>query len=140
MNQWEREPNHHEFKSHGFPCIMHRNHFGAWCGYVGVPETHPWYGKNESHDTFESVEVHGGVTYGDECQGEICHKPKEGESDKVWWVGFDCMHIGDYAPNHPDQFVGLSIMMGGLKKIYYRDMDFVSKQCAKLAEQAKAVG
>lgn len=51
--------------------------FLAWCGYVRLPEDHPW-----RHMPGESipVDVHGGVTYGPDGDG---------------WIGFDTMHAGD---------------------------------------------
>jgi len=55
------------------------------------------------------VWVHGGLTFANKCQphaeGEevnaICHVVEPGEDDDVWWLGFDCAHIGfdgDFAP------------------------------------------
>ena len=92
---WHSEPDHEEFRSPtGRPCIIHRNNLGAWCGYVGVTPTHPWHGKD--YDGIDPYpEVHGGLTYAGECQGPVCHVAQPGESDDVWWVGFDCIHSGD---------------------------------------------
>jgi hypothetical protein len=45
-------------------------------GYVIVPESHPWFGKD--YDEIE-VEIHGGLTYG-------CHEGR---------VGFDTAHAWD---------------------------------------------
>jgi hypothetical protein len=28
----------------GYKCVMRRNEFGAWCGYVAVPSSHPAHG------------------------------------------------------------------------------------------------
>src|SRR5215510_304522 len=28
----------------------------------------------------------------------ICHTPSPGEPDNVWWLGFDCCHLGDLYP------------------------------------------
>lgn len=50
-----------EFKSHGFNCLMVRNDMGCWCGYVGLPPTHKYYGK--SYDELNHITVHGGLTY-----------------------------------------------------------------------------
>ena len=44
------------------------------------------------------VEVHGGLTYAGECSGSICHVPKPGEPDNVFWFGFDCAHAYDLSP------------------------------------------
>ena len=48
---WEDEPDHGVWLAHGsnFPCAFTRNGVGALCGYVGVPDDHPWHGK-QYHD------------------------------------------------------------------------------------------
>lgn len=90
---WNQEPDHEDFVSpEGFPCIIHRNNLGAWCGYVAVPTGHPWHGKGYSD---VDADVHGGLTYAESCNGPICHMPKPGDPDDVWWLGFDCIHSGD---------------------------------------------
>src|ERR1700742_655501 len=97
MQPWTTEPNRLEFENKGFPCLINRNtNMGFLCGYVAVPPEHPWHGKH--YDDIEA-EVHGGLTYSDSCQGEIYHVPKEGQSDNVWWLGFDCGHAFDLIPS-----------------------------------------
>ena len=102
---WENEPNRVEFKYKGYHCLINRvNHrpaenpkdwLGHLCGYVALPKGHPFHGKpTEEID----VEVHGGLTYARKCEGEICHVPKDGEDDNVFWIGFDCAHFGDLIP------------------------------------------
>ena len=82
-------------------CMIHRNQVGAWCGYVGVPNTHPDYGKE--YDNVD-VEVHGSLTYSNKCQTQateehgICHVPEPGREHDIWWLGFDCAHAFDLAP------------------------------------------
>jgi hypothetical protein len=44
------------------------------------------------------LDAHGGVTYAGPCNGPICHVPQPGESDEVWWFGFDTGHAGDFSP------------------------------------------
>lgn len=44
------------------------------------------------------LEAHGGLTYSGACSGLICHVPKPGEPDNVWWFGFDCNHANDVSP------------------------------------------
>jgi len=44
-----------------FPfAITKHDSLGTLCGYLGVPPSHPWYGK--SYDNFEA-DVHGGLTF-----------------------------------------------------------------------------
>ena len=76
---WQDEPDKEQWadEATGYPCLIVRNRLGALCGYVGVPEGHPWHGKD--YDDIEPCpDVHGGLTYADSCQegpeGEtICH-------------------------------------------------------------------
>jgi hypothetical protein len=46
---WEREPNRLDFEADGLRCAMRRNHYGAWCGYVGVGPEHPLFGLPTNH-------------------------------------------------------------------------------------------
>ncbi len=125
---WQQEPDRWEGEHEGFPLLAVRqpNH-GAWCGYVAVPPGHPWHG------TEPDARVHGGVTYGSKCFGDICHVPKPGEPDDVYWVGFDCVHGFDVAPAR-------EAMRGWLRieGEAYRTLDYVQGECRSLAEQAKA--
>ena len=47
---WMREPDKRQFVdvATGLPCLIHRNHSGALCGYVGVTEGHPLFGQSYS--------------------------------------------------------------------------------------------
>ena len=97
---WQTEPDRVEWRQAGLPCLMVRNkRMGFWCGYVGIPPTHPHYGK-DSDQLENHYKVHGGLTYSAACRGDICHVPQPGESDHVWWIGFDCGHAGDMVPSH----------------------------------------
>jgi hypothetical protein len=127
--EWDTEPERTEFTTAaGFPAITLRSGIiGALCGYVGVPPGHPWHGKYE--DDIE-CEVHGGLTYASECGGEVCHVARPGESEDLWWVGFDCAHAFDYSP-------GLD---GGrlppLACSTYKNLAYVKNECERLAAQA----
>lgn len=95
---WTSEPDRLEWRHHEFPCLIVRSHTtGALCGYVGVDHQHPLY--DLSYDNI-SVTVHGGVTYAARCAADspICHTPKSGESDEIYWIGFDCGHAFDIQP------------------------------------------
>ena len=134
---WHGEPDHEEFRSpHGLPCILHRSGLGAWCGYVGVPPGHPWHGKAYSDLTDPFPEVHGGLTYSDRCQGAICHVPRPGESDDVWWLGFDCNHSGDLSlydladSSRPHWDI--------LWPESYKTAEYARRETLKLAEQANS--
>lgn len=134
---WMNEPDKLQWQDDatGLPCLIVRNSHmtGSLCGYVGLPSNHPDAGKG--YDDVD-VEVHGGLTYSDFCQPHadesigICHVPAPGESDRVWWLGFDCSHAFDLSPamrafSRPDGDV-------------YRDIDYVKGQVTHLAAQLKA--
>ena len=99
---WRDEPDKEQFAdgATGLPCLVKRNRPGSLCGYVGVSEGHPWFGKDYSE---VEADAHGGLTFADFCQeGDeahtICHIPGPGEPDRVWWLGFDCAHYMDLSP------------------------------------------
>jgi hypothetical protein len=125
---WMTEPDRLEWRAHGLLCLIVRSDStGALCGYVGVPPGHPWHGKH--NDNIEAS-VHGSLTYADRCADAICHVPMAGESDDVWWVGFDCAHAYDTMPGM------MSSRLLGLTE--YCDLAYVKDQVEKLAEQARA--
>ncbi len=123
---WDDEPDRLEWKEAGFPCMAIRNHMGVWCGYVGVPPGHPYYGKNY-HDV--EANVHGGLTYSAPCQGHICHVPEPGEPDDVWWLGFDCGHSDDFVPDMSRR------LWPHDRENIYRTLEYVKKEITELAWQ-----
>jgi len=134
---WDDEPDRVEFEHAGLPCLMIRHpRHGNYCGYAAVPPGHPLHGKD--YDTPE-VDVHGGLTYADKCQGDICHVPKPGEPEDVWWFGFDCAHGGDRAPG-----LEADLREAGIPRLsdygeVYRDLSYVRAETEKLAEQLARV-
>lgn len=101
--EWDSEPDKVQWQDEttGLPCLIVRGPSGGLCGYVGVSEGHPYFGK-EYGDC--RVDCHGGLTFSDFCADSddpskhICHIPGPGEPDRVWWLGFDCAHLYDYTP------------------------------------------
>jgi hypothetical protein len=143
---WDGEPDRTEFVTEaGFPAITLRNRWGALCGYVGVPPGHPWHGKSYDdlydHEADGSIDVHGGLTYSESCQGFVCHEAKLGEPADVWWLGFDCAHAWDITPAtqaYRLERTGTEYCCG---EEVYRDLAYVKAECEKLARQAQeAVG
>ena len=126
--EWDNEPDKIQWQDPitKFPCLIVRNGAGAWCGYVGVPQGHPAY--EIDYDVID-VEVHGDLTYSDKCQERpkeksVCHIPGAGETDDVWWLGFDCMHAWDDYPTMPPEYGGA-----------YRNQEYVIQQVISLATQ-----
>lgn len=98
--------------------------------------------------------VHGGLNFatfcqdtGDESQG-ICHIPGPGEPDHVYWLGFDCGHIGDKKPGNdallrkvaPDLEEMRQALSVGILAETYRDLAYVQDQCRHLAHQVQEAG
>lgn len=124
---WDAEPDKVVWREPElpYPLMVVRNNFGALCGYVGIPPEHPLHGV--TYQEVESrFEVHGGLTFSSDCdpRGRICHVPREGESDHVWWFGFDCAHFGDDSP-------GMVYHRNG----HYRDLGYVRLEVMSLARQ-----
>lgn len=128
---WQMEPDRVEFEAHGFPCLIVRvESHGALCGYVAVPPGHPWHGKG--YDDVPA-DAHGGLTYSEACSGRICHVPKPGEPDNVWWLGFDHAHSGDHCPAHAR--FGSSFRLSDFET--YKTIDYARAGCESLAAQAR---
>lgn len=137
---WDQEPDKIEFTAHGLRCILHRNQFGAWCGYVAVEPGHPCHGMkyNDVYEVFPKIRVHGGLTYSDACRGAVCHVPGPGESDDVWWLGFDMAHYCDAAPRMMmvNKEMGFGDYIG---EEVYRDAFYATDETTRLAKQLAAL-
>jgi hypothetical protein len=137
---WQAEPDKEQWTDPdtGLPCLLKRNMFGSLCGYVGVGEGHPWFGKDRDEI---DADAHGGLNYASFCEDgdeahTICHVPAPGEPDRVYWLGFDCGHAWDFQPRLPSMSPHLP--SGLFDNQVYRDADYVKAECARLAAQAKA--
>ena len=146
----------------GFPCRLYRNLIvgGTWCGYVGVPVGHPWWGKEYGkcaatppcaeddgrcrHCLDVLVEVHGGLTYSGFHPGPPCRSAVRDH----WWFGFDCNHAWDLAPAMEALIFHLEVQRGPLDRgpidadaplrplaSTYRTLPEVIEQTQALAEQ-----
>lgn len=120
-------------------CLLHRNHMGAWCGYVGVPPGHPLHQRSYEH--VNGLTVHGGLTYSDFCDpagaeggSGVCHIARPGRPEAVWWLGFDCGHSYDLIPAFAE------MDFGGGAVLQYRTSGYAAKECVDLAAQLALVG
>lgn len=132
---WDDEPDREHWidDETGLDCLVVRNSMGAWCGYVGLPEGHPQYRKHYDEVYVDlDIDVHGGLTYAHTCRPPICHTAAEAAHEPVWWVGFDCLHLGDDAP-------GRSFRAAAFGHEEYRDIDYVRGEVTKLARQLRAI-
>lgn len=128
MKPWENEPD--EWEAEMVYLLRHPFH-GAWCGYVGIPEGHQYFGKN--YQELDHLEVHGGLTYSAD------HRPLH-EPDGLWWFGFDCAHGFDFAPQLHKDITKLGLPFSALltDENGYRTLDYVKKQALHLAKQLAA--
>lgn len=127
INEWDREPD--TVQGEGY-CIVRHKSMGFLCGYVSVPEGHPWFkqGYDEVRGAGgEYVECHGGLTYADSS-------PPQGEDEGNWWLGFDCGHYEDLIP-HMSKLTGLERSGSDT----YRNLAYVIGECKSLLDQAEAV-
>ena len=119
----------------GLKCYVKRHKsLQHLCGYVGVPKTHPWWGKGGGstlckhdgcykHSIVAQLQVHGGLTF----EGEWKQFPG------LWFFGFDCAHSGDLVPE------ALKFRTGYNLDETYRDMEYVKAECRNLAKQLQEV-
>jgi hypothetical protein len=146
--EWQEEPDKRQWNDAitGLVCLAVRHpRMGQWCGYVGVPEGHPFYGKSyEEVDT--RLEVHGGITFAGGCQEDkehgICHIPQPGQPDTVWWFGWDAAHAGDLMPGSAAlirTYEETAEFADAWPKDEYRNLAYVVEECALLAVQLAAM-
>lgn len=131
--EWIDEPDYVSWKHKDYVCEIMRNGFGSLCGYVTLPESHPWYG-NEMEEIH--VEVHGGLTF-------------NMVKDERHIIGFDCAHKNDVIPAvkevdiemqkiSPDIYERLTkdATEMKIKEIQtYKNIEFVKNECEKLVDQ-----
>lgn len=121
IKEWLEEPDTKEFESNGYKCVIKRHpSLKHLCGYVHIPKTHNLYGVgyNELYGNGIDIDVHGGITYAEEEDGE-------------WVYGFDCAHWHDLVPS--------SIENGYYEPgDVYRNMAYVESEINLLTNQLKA--
>lgn len=145
--EWDGEPDKAHWKDAvtGMDCLAVRHaSSGHWCGYVGVPEGHPAFGRDYDDVRIgddEWPDVHGGLTFADFCQETtgpergVCHVPFPGDPDHIWWLGFDCAHSGDRSPRDAAYAAAGKECFRGYFGESYKPLGYVRSQCAKLAAQ-----
>lgn len=138
---WKTEPDRRQWLDEDthYPCLILRNSVGALCGYIGVPPTHPAYGKR--HDIVdEDVRIHGGLTFGGDSRSDPVsrwYEVEPGESDDFYWLGFHCAHMGDRCPKLEIHVVAPRATAPVPST--YRDIKYVAEQCRLLAAQLRAM-
>ena len=132
---WMEEPDKAQWIGEAeLDCLIVRGPSGALCGYVGVPESHPFFGKD--YNAVDTVDVHGGLTFSDKCHPtedpakHICHIGELAANKEVWLLGFDCAHSGDYCPD-----CGMRFGIRGFEQ--YRNFNYVQREVEVLGWQLK---
>lgn len=133
---WQHEPDKVVWvdDATNLDCMIVRNRVGSLCGYVGVPESHPWHGLD--YDAID-VDVHGGLTA--PKAGPRPSTPFATPCNRAGWVGFDTAHLYDLSP----AIAALDEMrraQRGLPADVYRDLDYVRNETLSLAKQAVDAG
>ena len=124
----------------GMPCVMTRNMFGVWVGYVGLPESHRWFGQPRDEI---KLSVHGGTTFAGEGDIDDEFTPvlmALCPYKRVWWVGIDFGHAPwDFLPAlvaaTPPEMAHARILHQGV----YRDKAFAMAEVASIHNQAATV-
>lgn len=135
---WKTEPDFLEFvdESTGYKCFIQRHpELKHLCGYVELPKEHKLYGEtNVDNEFLLNLDVHGGVTYANAKRIKRHEKRPNLFIDEYasFVVGFDCGHWTDYVPYS---------LPWGMNKIIgdetYKDIEYVTNECKKLAKQLK---
>lgn len=155
---WWREANSLDFEADGLKCAMRRGPLGAWCGYVGVPGNHPWFGLTynatikptkdmlgpRDRQDFGPIDLLCAALSGKDIEEEMTISlalrvhggvtytdafAPYSEPDGNWWFGFDCAHSDDIIPAFAEKH--LSHHDNGI----YRDQSYVVSECQSLAAQ-----
>jgi hypothetical protein len=122
---WESEPDREEWAEEftGYLCEIKRHpQLKHLCGYVTVPDDHPFHGLSYELVS-EHVYAYGGITY------------KDGGK-----FGFDCAHADDISPGVLLSLLsvgGESSAVGLCQHGEYRTFEWVRKQTEQLARELK---
>lgn len=133
---WQDEPDEVVWSYGDVPCrIVRHPRNGQLNGYVGIPPSHPWYGKDLT--SASEVDVHGGITFSSHFDWATYAT----KTDGLWWIGFDCHHAWDLAP-------GMRSLLNGIPELEglrsydrdetYRTIEYVTVEVENLAQQAIA--
>lgn len=157
-NAWEDEPDQEDFESHGLKCQIRRVSWsGHLCGYVGVPKSHPWFGKSYNDDVPSTrallereididkigvinllcadtpTEDATRIVLLIDVHGGLTYSESGGEHlEGLWVFGFDCAHAGDLSPVTAEKY-------GSHMGETYRDFNYVKAETESLARQLAAI-
>jgi len=156
IKEFWMEPDYFQDTMNGFKIMARRNWSKAWCGYAGVSEIHPLFGKG--YDERIPVPDRGAVTidkvsllttvcealHEDDGQvslaalinvhGGITYAgDKWPADDGLWYFGFDCSHYNDLTPRNVFDSFSDGIWRFDTEA-KYRTLDFVKAELETLTK------
>ncbi|MCD8208504.1 MAG: hypothetical protein LUD72_11245 [Bacteroidales bacterium] len=129
------------FKHNGLTCAALLMDAGHRCGYVGIPEMHPLYGRTYD-DVKYILSVHGGITFNSDKRNFGTYPIATQE--ELWWFGFDCAHAGDARdydavvrsmPEHEVEIEHLKAFGLEIHGDTIKTTEYVEQECRGLADQ-----
>lgn len=157
LRDFWKEPDYLEDVMSGFKVLAVRNRRKAWCGYVGLPSTHPLFGKSYSDRVpvadrssiqvdkagpislfIEALQEDDGCVALDvlfNVHGGITYSGDTWPArDGLWYFGFDCCHCDDLSPQ--DVFFSFTENLWRLEgDRQYRSLEYVKNELALFAAQ-----
>lgn len=112
------------------PCLALRDmSMGIWKGFVGIEESHPFYGKTleELLKIPVAMEIYFSVYGGISSVGRLPSKYKD-FNNNYWWLGLETCHGGDIMPLI--KLEDSSKMTGNQT---YKNLKFIRKETNKLS-------
>jgi hypothetical protein len=117
-----------------YPCLMRRNQFAAWCGFVGVDQTHPLFLIGVDNPIWNSFNIHGEIGFAQfYTEADLEFDPPI----KRWWIGFNTSHKSDFLPNPPKDSSKYSKNTKDITK--YKNVEYTKRETLYLASQLKKI-
>lgn len=154
------------FEAEGLECVVLALDMGHRCGYVKVPDDHPWFGLRywdgtdghrqpiKTERPFIGTPDHEHPDYDREreCVEDVLvihggvtfdgERPNE-DCESGWWFGFDCAHLGDARDPELISARHRKLFGDDLTPSSYgesvKSLQYVEAECRSLAAQLAAV-
>lgn len=146
----------------GFKVAARRNFSKAWCGYVQIPQGHPFHGKDCS-DRVPVPDRDALVVEKSSPLELFCEAIREDDGtvslslllsphggvtyastgwpvdDGEWWIGFDCSHYNDLTPQQVFNSTcgGIWELQSGPDAPVYRSLEYVENELEQLTAKFK---
>jgi hypothetical protein len=133
----------------GILCVAQRNDMGSWSAYVAVMPGHVWHGRSHNYGDDDeenalppvpAVDAHGGLSWSGPGDFYRCFRADRARFEGAWFIGFDFGHSWDIQPRMLKYDDELQYSSDMRKMSSYKTLEYVKKECARVAEQLKAIG